>query len=369
MFYPKDEIWIPFKKDFVDDQMLSFVISFRVSELVGFDSIEQYLPHRVAMQFGIDQDVPSYVLRFNETEAIAWKNYCRPICDKHLYFPSRFFEADVTSRYSRWWKQSVLGRGDFVQNIVRKKRSPGSRKHRNFVGKANGSGNDISVPPGFPPNLVESLTFGKFCDDGSKTKTRMVDEFYADGHHENSVHNCLKADNRWGGKIHESKHLLSQCCSGSSEYPGKILSLKRPVSADNGSLEEVFEGPNGRKEARMSSGRICLSETQGKSKSFSLRKKASSFNKVTAVQDDLQFNSDMAAQAKGKETVEEKESDHEVVVLLKEQYLKNQEELARLAKQQEEMLRLMDLREKRDEELRQLLISVLRNQQAPSSAS
>jgi hypothetical protein len=49
--------------------------------------------------------------------------------------------------------------------------------------------------------------------------------------------------------------------------------------------------------------------------------------------------------------------------------LKNQEELARLAKQQEEMLRLMDLREKRDEELRQLLISVLRNQQAPSSAS
>jgi hypothetical protein len=80
----------------------------------------------------------------------------------------------------------------------------------------------------------------------------------------------------------------------------------------------------------------------------------------------------MAAQAKGKETVEEKErngSDHEVVVLLKEQYLKNQEELARLTKQQEEMLRLMYLREKRDEELRQLLTSVLRNQQPPSSAS
>jgi hypothetical protein len=25
-----------------------------------------------------------------------------------------------------------------------------------------------------------------------------------------------------GGKIHESKHLLSQCCSASSEYHGKI---------------------------------------------------------------------------------------------------------------------------------------------------
>jgi hypothetical protein len=31
----------------------------RVSELVGFDAIEQYLPHRVAMQFGMDHDVPS----------------------------------------------------------------------------------------------------------------------------------------------------------------------------------------------------------------------------------------------------------------------------------------------------------------------
>jgi hypothetical protein len=171
---------------------------------------------------------------------------------------------------------------------------------------------------------------------------------------------------------------LSQCCSGSSEYRGKILPLKRPVSADNieasiESLEEGFEGANGSKEARMSSDRICLSETQqGKRKSFSLRKKASSFNNVTDVHHGLQLHSDMAAQAKGKETVEEKErkeSDHEVVILLKEHYLKNQEQLARLAKQQEEILRLMDLREKRDEDLKQLLTSVLRNQQTPSSAS
>ncbi|PNX67362.1 hypothetical protein L195_g055588, partial [Trifolium pratense] len=130
MFYPNDEIWIPFKKDLVDDQMLSFVISLRVSELVGFDSIEQYLPHRVTMQF------------------------------------ARLFEADVTTRYANWWKQSILGRGDFVQNIVRKKRNPGSRKHRPFVGNGNGS------------------------DDGSKPKTRKVDEFYADVHHENSVPDC-----------------------------------------------------------------------------------------------------------------------------------------------------------------------------------
>jgi len=66
MFYPNDEILVPFKKDLVDKQMLSFVIFLRVSELVEFNSMEQYLPHRVAKQFGMDQDVPSNVPRFNK---------------------------------------------------------------------------------------------------------------------------------------------------------------------------------------------------------------------------------------------------------------------------------------------------------------
>ncbi|MCI13762.1 serine/threonine-protein phosphatase 7 long form-like protein, partial [Trifolium medium] len=56
-FYPNDEIWVPFVKD-LDKEMFSFVTCLRVFQLVGFESIEQYLPHRVAMQFGIDQDVP-----------------------------------------------------------------------------------------------------------------------------------------------------------------------------------------------------------------------------------------------------------------------------------------------------------------------
>jgi hypothetical protein len=101
--------------------MLSFVTCLRVSKLVGFESIEQYLPHRVAMQFGMDQDVPSYVPRLKETKFIAWKNYCRPISDKNLYFPPRSFEADVTTRYAKWWKQSVLGHDDFVKKIVCRK--------------------------------------------------------------------------------------------------------------------------------------------------------------------------------------------------------------------------------------------------------
>ncbi|XP_050877137.1 uncharacterized protein LOC127080889 [Lathyrus oleraceus] len=282
MFYGNDDILVPFKKVLVNRQMLSFVICMRVSELVGFDSIEQYLPHRVAMQFGLDQDVPSYVPRFNETKDIAWKNYYRPISDKTLNFPSRFFEAGVTARYARWWKQSVLEHGDIVKKIVQRKRSASSRKHRTRVGKANRSDNDIGAPPGFPLNLVDSITFGNFCYDGSKTKTRKVDDLYADVPY----------------------------------------------------------------------------ETQGESqsKNISIRKKVSSSH-------------DMAAHVEAQETIREKARDDEIMVLLKEQNLKNQKELARLARQQEEMLRLMALREKRDEELRELLTSFLRNQQPPPQSS
>jgi hypothetical protein len=356
MFYPNDEILVPFKKDF-DKQMLSFVICLRVSELVGFESIEQYLPHRVAMQFGMDQDVPSYVPRFNESKFLAWKNYCRPIPNQNLYFPSRFFEADVTTRYAKWWQQPVSCHGDFVKNIVKRKRSASSRKYRPLVGKPNRSGTDVDVPPGFPPHLVDILSCDNFCYGYPA---------------ENSSHDCVDADENIDSPsisvedsepVLKSKHLTNQFSSASSA----------DFEFSTRSLEDDFEDVIGSKEATMSSDKVCLSETQGESKSykrFSIRKKISSSNNENVVQQDIQFHSDMAAQSEAKETVEEKgskEIDHEVVDLLKEQYLKNQEELGRLARQQEEMLRIMDLREKRDEELRQLLTSFLRNQQPPSS--
>jgi len=234
LFYPNDGIWVPFKSD-LDDKMLSFVTCMRVSELVGFDSIEQYLPHRVAMQFGMDQDVPSYVPGFNETKENAWRNYCRPISDENLYFPPRLFEADVTARYAKWWEKSVSGYNNFVKKTVWLKRSASSRKHGPCVRKAKGSGNYVS-----------------------------------------------------------------ESCS------------------------------------------------------YSLRSKASSSNNATVAQHNLQFHSDMAAGIK--QTVKEKErneSDDQDMVSLRAKYLKNQEELTRLQRQQEEILQLMALsekRQKRDEE-------------------
>ncbi|KAK9269289.1 hypothetical protein L1049_001059 [Liquidambar formosana] len=105
-----------------DLEFESFARCLRVCELVGLDCIEQYLPHRVAMQFGLDQDIPDRVCRSNETPEIAWSNYNRPIGDTKLYVPPRLFESDVTTRYSRWWKLSLAWQ-DVNKGIVRQRRS------------------------------------------------------------------------------------------------------------------------------------------------------------------------------------------------------------------------------------------------------
>ena len=96
------------------------------------------------MQFGMDQDIPGSVTRMNDNAEIAWEYYFRPITDSNVYIPSRFFEPDVTTRYVEWWKKSVWGYHDPVQNLVKRKRSQRLLKKRCYA--------TISPPPGFPPN-------------------------------------------------------------------------------------------------------------------------------------------------------------------------------------------------------------------------
>ncbi|GLT59405.1 hypothetical protein SLA2020_322250 [Shorea laevis] len=92
----------------IDDEVLSFAKCVSVSKLVGLDSVELYLPHRVSLQFGIDQDLPDCVAESNESPEIAWSNYIKPAKGGRLYIPSRFVKAQVTIRYLKWRKESVL---------------------------------------------------------------------------------------------------------------------------------------------------------------------------------------------------------------------------------------------------------------------
>lgn len=103
-FYLEDDCWVRVRPD---ETIVAFGRCLRFAKLVGLDCIEPYYPHRVALQFGYDQDVPGVVPARIETPELAWKDYIRPIADGMLYFPARLHEADVTVGYIRWWKLSV----------------------------------------------------------------------------------------------------------------------------------------------------------------------------------------------------------------------------------------------------------------------
>ncbi|KAL5737938.1 hypothetical protein ACOSP7_030699 [Xanthoceras sorbifolium] len=107
-FYAEQEMYVSVDAD-LPEEFESFALCLRTSELVGLDCVEHYLPHRVAMQFGMDQDFPACVARANDTRHVAWSCYSKPITCAKLYIPPRLYEADVTARYSKWWKQSMLG--------------------------------------------------------------------------------------------------------------------------------------------------------------------------------------------------------------------------------------------------------------------
>ncbi|KAF6161654.1 hypothetical protein GIB67_017292 [Kingdonia uniflora] len=58
-----------------EEELRSFSRCIRPCELAGLDFIEQYLPHRVGMQFGMDQYLPGHFNRVNATSYAAWKSY------------------------------------------------------------------------------------------------------------------------------------------------------------------------------------------------------------------------------------------------------------------------------------------------------
>ncbi|KAI4308028.1 hypothetical protein L6164_031147 [Bauhinia variegata] len=153
-FYGKNANWVFLNSD-SDDELLSFAFCLRSCDLVGIECIEQYLPHRVALQFGLDQDVPASVARHKKTSSVAWRNYNKPVngCVK-LYIASFTTKPCVTSQYLDWWKQSKIGSegagkvSDHV-NSCTIRRSEELAQASSLPVEPKG----LSPPPGFPPKL------------------------------------------------------------------------------------------------------------------------------------------------------------------------------------------------------------------------
>ncbi|CAD5163703.1 unnamed protein product [Musa acuminata subsp. malaccensis] len=114
-FYKDIGVWICGDAS-KDEELRSFAQCLRAAELVGVDCIEQYLPHRVAMQFGFDQDLPCHVPRSNAMWEAAWETY--DITSKNIafYVPAPPFKSDITQQYSIWWKQCMPYYSKLVEN-------------------------------------------------------------------------------------------------------------------------------------------------------------------------------------------------------------------------------------------------------------
>ena len=110
-------------------------------------------------------------------------------------------------------------------------------------------------------------------------ETRKVNEFCVDVPYENSVHDCLRADQ-------------DIYADGSSSLPPKHKTLVPSISVEDfrhvleeyncGSiihkynhLEKDLKDSDGRKEAWISSDKVCLSETQSESCSYAIRNEVS----------------------------------------------------------------------------------------------
>nr|KJB32617.1 hypothetical protein B456_005G249100 [Gossypium raimondii] len=158
-FYREKEfcIWTTAR---LDKELESFVRCLKVCELVGLDCIEQYFPHRVARQFGIDQDIPSCVPQSkDQTPELAWLNYCESLTGVKLYIPSWLYKAGVTARYLKWWNKSVLESKGAAKGLKKSAKKPKGKKQEksssgclgfhqtieSFPGKAEA--NDPSVSP------------------------------------------------------------------------------------------------------------------------------------------------------------------------------------------------------------------------------
>ncbi|KAF5182503.1 Aminotransferase-like, plant mobile domain family protein [Thalictrum thalictroides] len=88
-----------------DRELQYFAHCLRPCLLVGLDhKTEKYLLHRVARQFGYDQDLPGH-FSLGTTYEAAWDI---PIKNVKYFVRSRLLESSVTTRYNEWWQKLIL---------------------------------------------------------------------------------------------------------------------------------------------------------------------------------------------------------------------------------------------------------------------
>ncbi|XP_022717679.1 uncharacterized protein LOC111276135 [Durio zibethinus] len=106
--YYQETKFLAFHYNDPDEDLKSFARCLHTSVLVGIDCKEEYFPHRVAMQFGYDQDLPAAF----PVSSISWENV------RFALLP-RSFQPCVSVRYFNWWARSNSARKAALGDIKR----------------------------------------------------------------------------------------------------------------------------------------------------------------------------------------------------------------------------------------------------------
>ncbi|KAK6946878.1 Aminotransferase-like, plant mobile domain [Dillenia turbinata] len=154
----------------LDDDVQSYIVCLQVSELVGVDCKENYFPHRVAMQFGLDQDLPGDVsdVHFDTGNG-------------KIFIPARSFEPGVSTRYFNWWKEMMMARHDKIENnfvhggVMNAKASPLLTEEKNVedchASGASGSMKSLSEEISQQSGDGDELTISMVTSKSRKRKT------------------------------------------------------------------------------------------------------------------------------------------------------------------------------------------------------
>ncbi|KAK1260570.1 hypothetical protein QJS04_geneDACA018064 [Acorus gramineus] len=106
--------WRPYRVESPIEADASFSRCVRPCELVGLDCIEQYLPHRVARQFGFDQCLPAQVPRANADWESAWASYDVEVTARESARARSLargpFETGMSAEYHGWWGRTLARR-------------------------------------------------------------------------------------------------------------------------------------------------------------------------------------------------------------------------------------------------------------------
>ncbi|XP_074310965.1 uncharacterized protein LOC141646881 isoform X1 [Silene latifolia] len=115
-----------------------------VGQLFGLNCVEEYNPHRVALQFGFDQDIPESIDRSKASCKLGWLGYKKNLRGLKLHIPPRLHEGDVTRRYFDWWRAGSHSEEEVRVGCKRKKRP---RKRSKKISKFDARENQMEKSP------------------------------------------------------------------------------------------------------------------------------------------------------------------------------------------------------------------------------